>query len=577
MPSYVVTHPRTGQKLKLTGDAPPTEAELDSIFTKMSVKPSKAAPSEPSVPQWGMESPNLYGAYGAAKGVYSQAVRPSLETLGALGGALAGTPALGGALGYGIARKAGQIGEDWLVSLGEPMPQRTVQEETVQSAKDVAMAYAMGKGAEIAVKGLGAAENVLRGTVKNKIQELGKKFKIRTTLAEETGNPTVQQAEILMEKVPWIGLKKFRLGQHKEVQQAASRMFGKYVVDPSAESTAAMKEINDAYLTGLYEQVKTSGKALPAIQPGNVRATAVNLKNQYPSIFESIQDGHVKRILTDVVSDTKDKVIVSKILSMRGQPIKTSQPVLTDFNDLWMLRKGLGQEIRDARTDTARGVYDQLYKAVSEDMNLMFKGTPVGNQFKQANDAFIRYSVKFDAMRTAYDKAMGTTSASELFSPKKFSTELKKLANDPNYKKWARWSPMEIEEMSGLAHIMQVTKRAGQLAEFPPTGARLVPMLMGGGAVAGGSAILTGNPTGIAMVGGTVSLTAITRFLTTTAMGKRLCLAAARVPATSKGMQAVMNTALIGTRNYMKMVEGEQNREQAQPKPRATLVPNGRR
>jgi len=35
MPSYVVTNPATGQKLKLTGDSPPSDSELDEIFASM--------------------------------------------------------------------------------------------------------------------------------------------------------------------------------------------------------------------------------------------------------------------------------------------------------------------------------------------------------------------------------------------------------------------------------------------------------------------------------------------------------------------------------------------------------------
>jgi hypothetical protein len=98
--------------------------------------------------------------------------------------------------------------------------------------------------------------------------------------------------------------------------------------------------------------------------------------------------------------------------------------------------------------------------------------TPALSEFKAANEAFKQYSVKFDAMRVAYDKAMGTTGAGEMFSPKKYSTALKSLANDPNYKKNVKWLPGEIEEMTGLANILQVVKRAGQYAENPPPGNR---------------------------------------------------------------------------------------------------------
>ena len=37
MPTYLVTNPETGQKLKLTGDTPPTDADLDQIFSQQQV------------------------------------------------------------------------------------------------------------------------------------------------------------------------------------------------------------------------------------------------------------------------------------------------------------------------------------------------------------------------------------------------------------------------------------------------------------------------------------------------------------------------------------------------------------
>ncbi len=35
MPTYVVIDPATGQKVKLTGDTPPTEKDLKEIFSEM--------------------------------------------------------------------------------------------------------------------------------------------------------------------------------------------------------------------------------------------------------------------------------------------------------------------------------------------------------------------------------------------------------------------------------------------------------------------------------------------------------------------------------------------------------------
>lgn len=43
MPTYTVTDPQTGRKVKLTGDSPPTEAELEEVFASL---PAKQAPKE---------------------------------------------------------------------------------------------------------------------------------------------------------------------------------------------------------------------------------------------------------------------------------------------------------------------------------------------------------------------------------------------------------------------------------------------------------------------------------------------------------------------------------------------------
>lgn len=45
MPTYTVTDPQTGRKVKLTGDSPPTEAELEEVFASL---PAKQAPKQES-------------------------------------------------------------------------------------------------------------------------------------------------------------------------------------------------------------------------------------------------------------------------------------------------------------------------------------------------------------------------------------------------------------------------------------------------------------------------------------------------------------------------------------------------
>lgn len=403
--------------------------------------------------------------------------------------------------------------------------------------KNAATGAILGGGTSI---GLGVGGKILN-LFKKAPPSKGDAYGIRTTIGEDTGNTVMQHAESQLEQIPLIGLQGFRKKQQAEAETAAKVFFAKYVFDPSIETTAAMKSSNDAYITHLYDAVRQSGKTLPPVHPAIVKQRTAEILDQYPGIFESIQDENVKRVLRNIVHDTKDIQVKTGVLNAQGQPINRTQPVMTDFNDLWTLRKGLGQEKRDASTDTAKWVYQQLYNAVNDDMDKMFNipGSIVGKEFKKANDAFLQYDIKFDVLRQAYDKAVGTTKAGEMFSPKKFSTELKNLANDPNYKKNIQWNKGEIDEMVGLANILQVVKRSGQFAENPPTGLRygLLGTLTGLGAaggVAGGVAGGTGALAGAATIAGIITL------LTTTKAGKKIALTASKIEPKSPEMQRVM-------------------------------------
>ena len=388
---------------------------------------------------------------------------------------------------------------------------------------------------------LGVAGKILN-LFKKSPATLGQAHGIRTTLGEDLDNNILKHAESQLEQIPIIGLQGFRKKQQAEAEQAAKNFFGQYVVNPTLETTAAMKSSNDAYINGLYDSVRHLGSTLPSIHPANVKQRTSELLQQYPSIFESIQDGQVKKILKNIAGDVKDTTVNTGVLNAQGQPINRTQQAMMNFDDMWMLRKGLGQEKRDAPTDTAKWVYQQLYDAVNEDMNTMFNvpGSIVGKEFKKANDAFIQYDIKFDVLRQAYDKAMGTTKAGEMFSPKKFSTELKNLANDPQYKKNIKWTPDEVQEMTGLANILQVVKRAGQFAENPPTGLRygLLSALTGMGAAGG---MVGGVEGGVGAVAGAGTIAGVITFLTTTQAGKKIARSASKIEPRSYQMKILMD------------------------------------
>mgnify|MGYP001400412084 CR=1 FL=1 len=409
--------------------------------------------------------------------------------------------------------------------------QPTTEKESATS--NALIGASLGAGGSAALSGIGKTVNAFKQPVKNATQNLANRFGIRTTLGEVTGNPHIEHAETLLEKVPVLGLRGYRKKQNDEAQAAAKTFFSKYIIDPTADTTSDMKVANDTHIDALYESMKKAArKDLPSVPAPTVKKASSDLQERFPSVFESIQDTHLKKILKNITGDVIDKTHKTGILDASGKEITRKVTPEFSFDDLWALRKGIGKEMKKSLregNDTAHGAYSAIYEAVSRDMDTMFASskTGVGKEFREANEAFKQYSLKFDAIRKAYDKAAGTTGAGEIFSPKKFSTELKNLANNPDYKKNVKWSANEIEEMTGLANILQTVKRAGQYKENPPTGNRLgMP--------------IAAEVAGVAGVAKAVPYLVVARFLSGTEAGKRLALAASKIDPKSPAMKGVM-------------------------------------
>jgi hypothetical protein len=472
----------------------------------------------------------------------------------------------GGGVG-GLARFAAGTGAGAVMGATEFVP------EGGSRGMNTVIGAGLGGAGAAALHGAGklynaAAENPL---AKFATQKLSEKFKIPVTLSELTGK--ADRTDAIMERVPsFFGIKGFREEQQAAAKAAATDHFGKYVVDPTLDSTAAMQVANDAHLDDLYAVVRQNATSIPQASAPQVKAAATELLDRYPAVFETIQDTKVKRILANIADDTATKSktidvmddlgrpvttpgtgggghggpkpVAVSILDASGKPIRQKVEPKFSFDDLWTLRKGIGQAKGGAKTPTEAAQLGRIYAAVSDDMDTMLAGQG-GSElkaFKEANDAFKQYGLKFDVLRQAYDKAMGTTGAGNMgfFSPQKYGVALKNLANDPTYKKNITWSSGEIAEMTGLANILQVTKRAGQFMENPPTGNRWgMPTLTtaaGGGAYAAGGIAATAKTAGLA---GTAAL--VTKFITTSPAGQRLAVAASRIQPQSRTMGVLMN------------------------------------
>ena len=418
-------------------------------------------------------------------------------------------------------------------------------------------------------KGLNAAKGNINET---EFSRLGQQYDVPMTAAEAMKGRS-SRLDTMKEYLPgWMGgIKNFRRGQEQKAESAAMDLFSQYAINPSAPTTAAMKLENNAYIKGLYDKVRGIASSVPKSSLTNTKQIVKQLSARYPEIFESLQDKRAKTILEDIAGDLRDKTVYTGLVNAQGQPIMNRIPASISFGDLWEARKGLSDAWRKARVahdETASRELGILYKAFDRDMeeSLTKVGGTAVNDFKAANKAWQQYSLKFDVMREAFDKAEGTTSAHEMFSPKTFSTALKKLASDDRYKPYVRWNPQEVKQMTGLANVLQVVQRSARFMEDPTNGSRVTPLvLLGAGAEAskmiggmvgtGGSATAIG--TGSLAIAGQIS-----RWFTTTPTGKRLLMSASEVAPNSPAMRRIIFQATSAvtkgaTAEYYRKVNGE--------------------
>lgn len=127
MPTYKVTDPTTGKIVTLTGDSPPTEAELTQIFQQVTRRPAETGPAMPTSPPGGdaliqnlknvAMAPvhlaqgvgHLIAAHPAATGALALSVPMGLATGGLSIPAAMGAVGLAGAGGAGAGLAASQV------------------------------------------------------------------------------------------------------------------------------------------------------------------------------------------------------------------------------------------------------------------------------------------------------------------------------------------------------------------------------------------------------------------------------------------------------------------------------------
>lgn len=385
-------------------------------------------------------------------------------------------------------------------------------------------------------------------------RDLAQKWDVPQTLSEEqTGQSS--RSDVMAERFPGVfGIKGFREKQRNSAHEAVKRAISRYVKDPTSVD---VEGANRDYAGGLFEDFSNEAKQiLTPVDPINTQATAKELLSRYPDMFEKLQDRKTKGILEHIVGELDDYVAVKGRMGPYMAPAQKRTVPLPTISEMWELRKGIGDKIGQAEKLAARGDLDStqlsqlktLYRVISEDIERW--GDDIGKpelvgKFKEANQAYKDYVVKYGALARAYEKA---TAGDTVFSPAKFARELDKVIDEEapgkintraSKAKGRPFTQAEKEELTGLANVLWAVKRAGQYMENPPTGNRWGPATVG--AMVEGAAFKTGGVGGMVkttMAAGAGAL--IERFLTTTNAGKQLAMAASKVEPNGAKMKLIM-------------------------------------
>ena len=390
-------------------------------------------------------------------------------------------------------------------------------------------------GAGFGVAGAGVAAGVgkmanaaLEKIPETRIAALGKKWGIGTTLSEDLTGQESKVDKLLANAPGPLGTKGFRAQKLDQANTAAKDFMNQYIIGGAAGSPQGNRD----FTSNMYEEMKNLVGAVPpqqqAFQPAKTAIVAHDLLDQFGDIFKEFQDTRlakrVQAIAGTVGGGTKQTPI---------EPIT--------FDDAWNLRQGLGEMVDQARkkmstggvNKTALSKLSQLREAVTDDMDKWAGdiGKPeIMGKFRAANDSYRTYVVKQDILQRAYDTALMDAGGDKVINPRKFADALGKLTSSAKTK--GQFTGPEISEMSGLASILQTvkndTQRSNSVASW---GSRALGLGVEGVSYAKGGILGA-----VAAAGAGASTSLVAKFLTTTSIGKRLCMAASRYAPQGRAM-----------------------------------------
>lgn len=428
--------------------------------------------------------------------------------------------------------------------------------------------------------------NAKQGRLKTKAQEvddLAKEFNVSTTVGDLGRNPLVQKTEVAMESIPVIGTSKFRQTQHNQAKNAATKMVDSLKGKLDSVDYKSLDKIQKAASNGDKNALRIMNIVNEAGEDSNkILKAAAEIKNWRGQRLVSQVYDRVQKIAGDsavapnktvqaiddiLAKDSKvtpNTELQSELLGIRKN--LTDLNIKKDFKEMRAVQSRLGELVdKWGRQGESTSAFTKIRTAIDNDIidfaqnsgnphlfgelkraNSLYREIQAGkdkafakaissNEPDQIFNQFIRAgkgdkaanfyknldpkgqaALRYQMAQNAFDKATNENTGS--FSPAKFALEFEKLGAPYQH----IFNGVDKAQMDGFVKLMRHIERAGQYAENPPTGNRVIPALLGGATVL--------EPTAMGVTG--VS-TSVLKFLFTSEAGKRILLAAKDLPPNS--------------------------------------------
>lgn len=444
--------------------------------------------------------------------------------------------------------------------------------------------------------GITKAINVKQGRLAPAAQEvnnLGKKFNVKTSAGDISRNPLVQKTEVQMESIPIVGTTKFRQTQQAQVKDAAVKVVDALKTKLDDVDYKAIPKIQAAANAGDKNAIRILGVVNGAgDDTGKILQAAAEIKNwrgqrvtsqMYDRVQNLAGNGAITpnktvQAIDDIIANdskvTPNKELQSELLDIRKnlvdmnikknfKEMRATQSRLGELVDKWgrqgesttgftKVRTAIDDDILDfAQSSGNTKLFGELkranalYKQLQEGKDRAFANATRSIEPDQVFGQFVKVG-KGDKAANFYKNLDPKGQAALRYQMAE--NALSKATNEST----GSFSPakfaLEFErmnasynsvfkggdkaQMDGFIKLMRHVERAGQYMENPPTGNRVIPYLLGGAAVM--------EPTSIATTG---ALSGTMKVLFTTEAGKRILLAAKDLPPNSPKMASLLMQA----------------------------------